>query len=78
MTNESSTVGNRAEWYKPLAAGSYEIELYIPGRPMIVTCHTKSIDDTSNATYVVEDRLGSHTVAVDQAPEANSWASLGV
>jgi hypothetical protein len=58
---------NWARWYPDLAAGSYEVFVFIP----------EGYSTTSNARYSVVS-AGAYTLsAVDQAANGGSWVSLG-
>jgi hypothetical protein len=59
--------GNGATWAPTLAAGNYDVLVYVPA----------SFADASVA-YVVTDVAGSHKVLVDQAPFAGKWVPLGL
>jgi len=58
---------NRAYWYPGLAAGRYEVLVYIPER----------YTTTSNARYWVSHRDGYTLQLVDQSANGSRWVSLG-
>jgi len=61
---------NLARWSASLAAGSYEVSVYVPH------CRNGK-KDTASAHYEVSHAGGSTTVVVSQAANAGSWVSLG-
>jgi len=60
------TAADTATWGPQLAAGRYDVQVYLP-----------SEYDNANVTYVVTDATGTHDVAVDQAPFSDTWVDLG-
>ncbi len=58
---------NWARWYPSLAAGNYEVFVYIPDR----------FSTTSNARYWVSHRDGFTLRTVDQSANGGQWVSLG-
>jgi len=58
--------GSQATWAPSLAAGTYEVQAFVPSR----------FSDATVA-YVVIDAKGGHRVVVDQEPFVNGWAPLG-
>jgi hypothetical protein len=58
---------NWARWYPSLAAGRYEVFVYIPDR----------YTTTSNARYWVAHRDGYTLRTVDQSANGDRWVSLG-
>lgn len=58
---------NWARWYPSLAAGRYEVFVYIPDR----------YTTTSNARYWVAHRDGFTLRVVDQSANGDRWVSLG-
>jgi len=64
--SNGATAADTATWAPPLAAGSYDVQAYLP-----------SEYDNANVTYVVTDATGTHNVSINQAPFSNEWVDLG-